>query len=151
MNTKHTAPNHDITPGQVLAMATALLGFASIDGVRPEELALIRGFYEQSGVAGLPGFDSVVSGRSAPTPDAMAVELADREFAEQVVLFGFMTGYADGHLSDAEKAAVHAMAHQAGLSDARITALHQQVKDSLIGALSHLPDPSSVAALAKEL
>jgi hypothetical protein len=33
----------------------------------------------------------------------------------------------------------------------RLAELHQQVKDSLIGSLAHLPDPESVAALARTL
>jgi len=139
-----------MTKAQVLALTAAMLSTAHVDGVQPAELALIERFYAEAGVPGLPAFD-----QAAHAPDegrAFLREAAvDHEFAEQLVLMCFMTGYADGHLSDRERAHVAAIAAEAGLAAAQVEQLHQQVKDALIGSLAHLPDAESVAALAKTL
>ena len=68
-----------------------------------------------------------------------------------MVLMCLMTGYADGHLSAGERAAVSAMATTLGVSASRFEELLGQVRDELIGALSHLPDAGSVATVVREL
>ena len=46
---------------------------------------------------------------------------------------------------------MQAIASELNVSDARFDELLAQVRDELIGALSHLPDAGSVAAVVKEL
>lgn len=139
-----------MTKAQVLALTAAMLSTAHVDGVRPEELALIERFYAEAGVADLPVFD-----QAAHAPDEgrsfIREAAADRAFAEQLVLMCFMTGYADGNLSDRERTHVAEIAADAGLAGEQVEQLHRQVKDALIGSLAHLPDSESVAALAKTL
>lgn len=135
---------------QILALAACMLSTAHVDGVRPEEDALIRQFYESSGVQGLPPFGEIAG--LAGSGEALLKKAAgDAGFAEQLVLMCFATGYADGALSEAERSHVGKLAATAGVTDARVAELLEQVKDSLIGALSHLPDAQSVAELAKGL
>lgn len=142
--------NQAMTKEQVLALTAAMVSTAHVDGVRPEELALIQRFYDESGAAGLPPFD-----QASHVPDEgksfIRAAASDAEFAEQLVLMCLMTGYADGHLSDRERAHVAAIAEQAGVGAERVDALLRQVKDALIGSIAHLPDSESVAAIAKNL
>lgn len=140
----------ELTREEVLTLTACMLSTAQVDGVTPQELALIKTFYVQSAQAGLPPF----SDHEGAYGDhlALAAQSASKPgFAEQLVLMSFMTGYADGHLSDAERAHVLAIAARAGLSEARTNELLQQVKDSLIGSIAMLPDAESVANIAKGL
>ena len=145
-----TAQNDALSGDQVLALAASMLSTAHVDGVHPQEVALIRQFYEGAGVAGLPPF-AEVEGMGAKADALLKKVAGDPAFAEQLVLMCFATGYADGALSDAERTHVEKIGAGAGLGAPKIAELLEQVKDSLIGALSHLPDAESVAQLAREL
>ncbi|MEK8034365.1 hypothetical protein AACH06_26355 [Ideonella sp. DXS29W] len=142
--------NDTLTPAQVSALAASMLAVAHVDGVQPAEEALIRKFYSESAGAGLPAFEQI-GHTHAQAGELLAAAGGDADFAEQLVLMCFMTGYADGHLSDAEREFVLGLARQASVSEARAGELLQQVKDTLIGSLAHLPDAESVAALSKSL
>ena len=139
-----------MTRQQVLALMACMLSTAHVDGVTAQELALMKAFYEESGVAGLPPFadnEGVYGDHSR-----LAAESAnDVAFAEQLVLMSFMTAYADGHLSEGERAHVMAIAAKTGLSDQRASELLLHVKDTLIGSLAMLPDAESVALVAQGL
>ena len=146
-----STPNNDtLTPAQVTALVAAMLSVAHVDGVQPAEEALIRKFYTESAGAGMPAFDQV--GHTHAQADQLLGEAGGgADFGEQLVLMCFMTGYADGHLSDGERQLVIELARKAGVAPARADELLQQVKDTLIGSLAHLPDAESVAALSKSL
>lgn len=139
-----------MTQAQLTALVDSMLSTARIDGVHPQEDALIRTFYEEQKLPGMPAFDAVLAkvGQSAALPAQLG---ADSAFAEQLVLMCLMTGYADGKLSPAEHQHVLALAQQLGVAPERCDELLLQVKDSLIASLAHLPDAESVAALAKTL
>ncbi len=145
-----TPSNDTMTPAQVTALVGAMLAVAHVDGVQPAEEQLIRTFYEQSATAGMPQFDQV-GHTHAQADQLLAAAGGGADFAEQLVLMCFMTAYADGHMSDGERALVLDLAKQAGVAEARAGELLQQVKDALIGSLAHLPDSESVAALSKTL
>jgi uncharacterized membrane protein YebE (DUF533 family) len=142
--------SESMSPAQVKALVAAMLVVAHVDGIHPKEQQLIRTFYEQSASPGMVGFEQL--GHShAQVSELLAAAGSDAGFAEQLVLMCFMAGYADGHLSDGERQVVTGLGRQAGVADARVEELLQQVKDSLLGSLAHLPDPESVAALSKSL
>lgn len=133
---------------QLAALVQGMLSTARIDGLHPQEESLIRSFYEAQREGTMPAYAVL----AAAPGDALPATLAgDADFADQLVLMCLMAGYADGRLSQGEHDHVAAMAGQLGMGADRLAELHQQVKDSLIGSLAHLPDPESVAALAKTL
>lgn len=142
--------NDTLTPAQVTALVAAMLSVAHLDGVQPAEEALIRTFYSESATAGMPAFEQI-GHTHAQADQLVAAAGGGAEFAEQLVLMCFMTGYADGHLSDGERQLVIDLAKKAGVAEARANELLQQVKDTLLGSLAHLPDAESVAALSKSL
>jgi tellurite resistance protein len=134
---------------QLTALVESMLSTARVDGVHPKEEALIRTFYEEQRLSGMPTYDKVTA---AAAKGVKLKSLAgDVGFAEQLLLMCLMAGYADGKFSDAERNHVAQLAAQLSVSAARLAELHLQVKDSLIGSLARLPDAASVAALAKTL
>lgn len=137
-------------PAQTLALVECMIATAQIDGVQPRELTLLRSFYETQWESGMPSFELVLAtaGREA---GLLASVKGDAPFADQLVMMCLVTGYADGKLTEAERLHVLDIARQLGVGEAQFGQLHQQVKDSLIGSLAHLPDAESVAALAKNL
>ena len=142
-----TAP---LPSSQVIALVECMLSTAQIDGVQPKELTLLRGFYEAQSLPGMPTFDEVVA-NAGKDPALLGSVRSDAAFVEQLVMMCLVTGYADGRLSEAERQHALAIAKQLGVDDARFAELQTEVKDSLIGTLAHLPDPESVAALAKTM
>jgi uncharacterized tellurite resistance protein B-like protein len=139
-----------MTKDQVLALAACMLSTAHVDGVHAQEVALIRRFYDTAGTAGLPPF-SEVEGSVGDSSALLKKAGTEAGFGEQLVLMCFATAYADGALTDGERAHVDKIAGEAGVSQAKVEELLAQVKDSLLGALSHLPDAASVANVAKDL
>ncbi len=138
-------PGPALSSAQLTALVQGMLSTARIDGLHAQEETLIRRFYGEQMLPGMPAFEALAGGAAAAPPSG------DAAFADQLVLMCLMAGYADGHLSDAERSHVAALAQQVGVAAERLAELHQQVKDSLLGSLAHLPDAESVAALAKEL
>lgn len=136
------------TAPQLMALIHGMLSTARVDGLHPQEEALIRGFYDAQHEAGMPAYEVLAAAAGATMPADLA---ADAGFAEQLVLMCLMAGYADGRLSDAERNHVAGIAQQLGINVERLAELHVQVKDSLLGSLAHLPDSESVAALARTL
>lgn len=134
-----------LSSAQINALVQSMLSTAQVDGLHPKEEALIRTFYDEQRLAGMPAFEAIPAGGS------LAGLGSDAAFADQLVLMCLMAGYADGHLTDAERDHVTALAQQVGVAGERLAGLLQQVQDSLLGSLAHLPDAESVAALAKEL
>lgn len=142
-------PPSDVMPlPQVMALVQCMLATARADGMHPKEETLICRFYEEQRQAGMLPFKQVLAATSAAPLTTLA---GDSEFATQLLLMCWMTAYADGHLSDGERQLVLGFAQALGVSPALSDELLQQVKDSLIASLAHLPDAESVAALVKTL
>ena len=145
----HAIPDQSLSAFQVTQLTRAMLSVARIDGIQPAEAALIGQFYEGSRSADMPSTSALMSDSAAFDIGTLAGSPA--AVADTVVLMCLMTGYADGHLSAGERAAVSAMATTLGVSASRFEELLGQVRDELIGALSHLPDAGSVATVVREL
>lgn len=145
----HAIQDQNLSATQVTQLTRAMLSVARVDGIQPAEAALIGQFYESSRDGDMPTTTAVLSDASAF--DAATLAGSPAPVAETVVLMCLMTGYADGHLSAGERSAVTSIATALGVSAARFEELLGQVRDELIGALSHLPDAASVATVVREL
>lgn len=143
--------DQSLSPTQVTQLTQAMLSVALVDGIHPAEAALIGQFYESSRSADMPSTSSVMASPEAQPFDAAALAGGPAAFADTVVLMCLMTGYADGQLSPAELNHIHAMAVTLGVDAQRFGAHLANVRDELVGALSHLPDAESVAVVVKEL
>lgn len=139
----------NLSTEQIQALVAAMLSVARVDGVHPAEEALIASFHQEQ--AGSPAADLNALLPLVEGEQPLARLAADRDFAETLVRLCVMTGYADGHLSDAEWAHIQALAQRCQVPSARVQEIRTEVKDLLVAALSHLPDPESVANVAKTL
>ena len=143
--------DQNLSPAQVTQLTQAMLSVALVDGIHPAEAALIGQFYESSRSADMPSTSSVMASPEAQPFDAAALAGSPAAFVDTVVLMCLMTGYADGQLSPAELNHIHAMAATLGVDAQRFDAHLANVRDELVGALSHLPDAGSVAVVVKQL
>lgn len=143
--------DQELSPTQVIQLTQAMLSVALVDGIHPAEAALIGQFYESSRSADMPSTAAVLARPDASPFDAAQFAGVPAAFADTVVLMCLMTAYADGHLSASERACVQTLASTMGVDAARFEAHLSQVRDELVGALSHLPDAASVAAVVREL
>jgi tellurite resistance protein len=143
--------DQNFSAAQVSLLTQAMLSVALVDGIHPAEAALIGQFYETSRSADMPTTSAVMASPEAQAFDISALKGSSAEFADTVVLMCLMTAYADGTLSPAEREHVQTIATTLGLSAAHFEAHLAQVRDELVGALSHLPDAGSVAVVVKEL
>ena len=144
-----TIQDQNLSTTQVIQLTQAMLSVALVDGMHPAEAALIGQFYESSRSVDMPTTSAMLSGTHAF--DATALAGCPVDVAETVVLMCLMTGHADGRLSDGERALVQSFATALGVDAERFDALLGQVRDELIGAISHLPDAESVANVVHEL
>ena len=147
----HTITDQALSPAQLVQLTRAMLSVAQVDGIHPAEAALIGQFYESSRTEDMPTTAAFLADPSAQHFDAAALAGSPAAFADTVVLMCLMTAYADGHLSAAEREHIQALATTLELDEARFEAHLAQVRDDLVGALSHLPDAGSVAAVVREL
>jgi uncharacterized membrane protein YebE (DUF533 family) len=143
--------DQNLTPAQVTLLTQAMLSVAMVDGIHPAEAALIGQFYESSRGADMPSTSAVMASPEAHAFDIATLKTSSAEFADTVVLMCLMTAYADGALSTAERSHVQAIASTLGLDAAHFETHLAQVRDELVGAISHLPDAGSVAVVVKEL
>jgi tellurite resistance protein len=149
----------------VIAASKTMLKVAHTDGVHPDEIALIKGFYSSCvNSSEWPAFDKLQQESSGEWPafdklqqessgdfhvDAKAFS-SDQE-REMIVALSIMTGFADGAFSAAEQAVVRTIATELHIAPARFDEINSAVKDHMLAQLSHLPDAGSVAKVAKEL
>lgn len=146
-----TVQDQNLTPEQVVQLTQAMLAVAAIDGVHPAETALISQFYDSSRADGMPETATVLAGADQARFNAGALAGSPAGFADTLVLMCLMSGYADGKLSDAERGYIQSLAQAAGMKDEAFEGHLAQVRDELTGALSHLPDAESVAAVVGKL
>ncbi len=143
--------DQNLSSTQVTLLTQAMLSVAMVDGIAPAEAALIGQFYESSRSAEMPSTSSVMASPAAHQFDPKTLAGSPSAFADTVVLMCLMTGYADGRLSTPERDQVQAIASVLGMDAAHFETHLAQVRDELVGALSHLPDAGSVAKVVKEL
>ena len=147
----HPIQDQTLSPQQVTQLTKAMLSVANIDGIQPAEAALIGQFYETSRSSDMPTTATLMASPEARQFHAIDLAGSSEEFADTTVLMCLMAAYADGHLSPAERTYVQSIATNLSMDATRFDALLAQVRDELVGAISHLPDAGSVAVVVKEL
>lgn len=134
----------EFTPKQIEASCIAMLTVARAHGITPAELELIRAFWSQADqqLGALDESTSAVFSPSLFVGESHKLLLLDMCLA---------CAFADGKYSDEEKTILGDIAANIGLSAQVLSKRTAEVRADFLGALSHLPDVSSVAALAKNL
>ena len=132
------------TPEQIQAACAAMLEVARADGIAPSETALIGEFWTSAGDS-LGKFDSAMN---APFRAGLFADTAQKVMIVDLCL---ACAFADGRYSDNEKQVVSGITTQLGLTNEFLIGRVAEVRAQFLGSLAHLPDPQSVAALAKDL
>lgn len=129
----------------------AMLEVAQVDaGHVAEEIALIRAFYEADAEPGQIPFDSLLAASSQQAPlNSESFPMAGQR--DLVISSCLMVAYADGQFSQAERAAIAAIAERIGMDAARFKMLDDIIQDHLLSQLANLPDAESVARVGAEM
>ena len=144
-------PASSMSMNAIIAACKTMLKVAHTDGVHSAEVELVRGFYNSSVDSGeWPSFDKLLQ-ESSGNFHVDAQAFANEQEREMIVALCVMTGFADGALSVAERAAVLTIAGDLNITPSRLADITEFVKDHMLAQLSHLPDAGSVAKVAKEL
>lgn len=142
-------PNVQLDAQQKTLATRAMLQIAQVDAAStPEELLLIRSFYEDG--SEITPFAQLLaeSAHAAPLPANAFPEAGQRDL---VVASCLMVAHADGHFSPAERAATQAIAAQIGMPAERHQQLITLVQENLLASIAGLPDSASVVKVAQEM
>ena len=134
----------EFSAAQIKAAALAMLEVAKADGINPAEAELIREFW------------SPVEGELGPFDASTAESFDAKLFADgaqrlAVLDLCLACAFSDGKYGQQEKQTIASIASRLELSDADVQNRSAEVRAAFLGALAHLPDSSSVAALARNL
>jgi uncharacterized membrane protein YebE (DUF533 family) len=143
-------PETDITPDQADAISHGLITVAKADGVLHErEAALIADFY---GATMDRPVNMAELERAAPVDGAfLAAKLPGDELRELFLKTAILLSYADGNYSAPESKLIAAFARALAVDDARLAGLETQVKEFMLGQLTHIKNAEAVAEVAKSL
>ena len=142
-------PETSLEASQAEAIARGLYAVARVDGVHAREAALVSSFYEETG-RGANAYAELE--RSAPiTPAELAAALHQREHRVMFVKTAILLAYADGVVTAEERQSIAGFARALGVDDATVNALESEVKEYLLGHLTHVSNVDATRAVAKKL
>jgi tellurite resistance protein len=141
-------PEIELRADQAEAFARGLITVAKADGeIHEREAALIADFYASTTNRAI---DMGSLERAAPADGAyLAAALPAPEARELFLKTAVLLAFADGNYSAAESKVIAAFAAALGHTD--LVQIETQVKEFLLGQLSHLKNTAAVAEVAKDL
>ena len=137
-----------LDPFQSEAFARGLYAVAHVDGVHAAEEAMVAAFWSESGgsAQGLADF----ARRAAITGEELAAALPGKELRHLFLRTAVQLAFADGKVSDSERALVRGYAEALGLGQ-ELAVIEEQVRDFMMGQLSHVQNVDVLAQVAKKL
>ena len=143
-------PEVEISHEQAEAMARGLFAVAKADGqVHQREATLIADFFAESneGAAHLAALER------APHLEGsiLALALPGPELRRLFIKTALLLAHVDGDYSSAEAKQIGDYAKALGLPGSELGTLEQQVKEYLLGHLSHLHNVDAAVRAAKDL
>ncbi len=129
-------------------IARGLFAVARADGVHDREAALVASFWAESG--GSAQALSELERRESITADELARDLPTPELRRLFMKTAILLALADGKVTDKERDLLHAYADRLELK-ADMPLLETQVKEFLIGHLSHLQNAEAVVEVVRKL
>jgi len=152
-------PEIDVSANEAEAIARGLYAVALVDGLHERELALLVDFYGgtvEDDAEGVPGAAMRAAqaslARLGPLePAAVAAALPAAAHRELFLKTALLMAWADGKVSDGERAAIDGFAAALGLDPAVRSRLEAEVKDYLLRPLAGLANVEAAANVAKKL
>jgi uncharacterized membrane protein YebE (DUF533 family) len=138
-----------IAPTQALLFARGLYALARVDGIHEHEMALIGSFVTEAlpdGAAQVLLFSKMPD----PTPDELAGALDSDDLKYVFLRTALLLALADGEISYKENAWIYNCAAAMGLKG-KMAAIEEEMKDYLLGSLSHVQNTDALRDVAKEL
>lgn len=116
---------------QATAVAQAMWHIAEADqGVHEREREMIQGFYQSC--AAESGVEGAVFNPSSFDVEKAREVLNTPELKQMLVHSCLLLGFADGHCSQVERAAIEQLALGIGMSSSELVAIDREVKRSLL-------------------
>jgi uncharacterized membrane protein YebE (DUF533 family) len=131
------------------AIARGLWAVATVDGLHAREAALIASFWAETG----GGHAALAQLTREPiiTAGELAAALDDVEMRRLFLKTALLLAWADGKVSKEEEKILATFASALGLADETTAALEAQVKEYLLGHLTHVHNSPAVAEVAAKL
>ena len=141
-------PEIEIRADQAEAIARGLIAVAKADGhIHEREAALIADFYSSTTERLI---DMAALERAEPVDGAyLAATLPTAELREVFLKTAVLLAYADGNYSADESKIIVAFAD--ALGEKNLAHIETQVKEFMLGQLTHLQNSEAVAKVAKDL
>ena len=141
-------PEIEVRADHAEAIARGLIAIAKADGsIHEREAALIADFY--SSTTDRPIDMAALDRADAVDGAYLAATLPSAELRELFLKTAVLLAYADGNYSAAESKVISGFAAALGRSD--LALIETQVKEFLLGQLTHIKTSASVAEVAKGL
>jgi len=141
-------PEIEVRADHAEAIARGLIAVAKADGhIHEREAALIADFYSSTTERAI---DMAALDRADPVDGAyLAATLPTAELRELFLKTAVLLAYADGSYSSAESTVISSFASALGRTD--LAHIETQVKEFLLGQLTHIKNSAAVAEVAKKL
>jgi len=141
-------PEIDIREDQAEAIARGLYAVAHADGnIHEREAAMISEFFNST--TAHPADLGALARAPKIAPENLAALLPTPELRQLFVKTALLLAYVDGEYAPGEQKAIAGYAQAMNITD--LATIEDQVKDYLIGHLSHLHNVAGVAEVAKTL
>jgi tellurite resistance protein len=141
----------DLSADEAEAFARGLYAIARVDGVHERELALISDFYQAAVADEATQILASLERTGALEPHELAEVLVSGVVRELFLKTGILLTWADGAVSDAERAKVAEFARAFQIPPERQAEVEAEVKDFLLRPFADLANVSAVSAVAKKL
>ncbi len=141
-------PEIPLSTAQAEAIARGLFHIAHSDGLHEREAALVASFWSDAG--GSHNALSELSRRGPLSSEELATVLDTREVRRLFVKTALLLAFADGQVTGVESELVRKYAGELGLGD-ELSHLEEQVKEFLLGQLSHIHNTAALAEIARKL
>jgi tellurite resistance protein len=133
---------------QAEAIARGLFAVAKADGIHEREAALVASFWADTG--GSAQSLSELERRDAISDAELSTALSSKAHRQLFLKTAVLLSFADGTVSDKEKEILSRYAGCLGLSE-ELPQMETEVKEYLLGHLSHIHNVEAVAEVAKKL
>src|SRR6185503_2197520 len=152
-------PEIDVSATEAEAIARGLYAVALVDGLHERELALLADFYggtieddaEGGSVAVMRAAQASLARLGPLDPAAVAAALPATAHRELFLKTALLMAWADGKVSDGERAVIDGFAQGLALDPDVRARLEAEVKDYLLRPLAGLANVEAAAEVAKKL
>lgn len=143
-------PEIDVSETQAEAIARGLMVVARADGkVHEREATLIAELF--SSATQRPSDLGALERAPGIPPEALALALPTPELRRLFLKTAMLLAYTDGSYGPGEAKSINEFARALGAGEPELRLLETQVKEYLLGQLSHLENTDALVEVSKEL